>query len=133
MFLTDSPSGKITGYPYDLSTGTLSSSGTTFFTCPYEGGVPDGHCQDEEGHFWVACFGTSRVVRVSPQGEVVAEVEVPTRCVTCTELCGTKLFITSAAEEEPEKFPESKKYEGGVFMVDVGVLGRGRNKFRGKV
>ncbi|KAF7193395.1 putative sugar lactone lactonase YvrE [Pseudocercospora fuligena] len=133
MYLTDSPSGKIMAHPYNPETGELSPEGKVFFTCPYEGGVPDGHCQDEEGHFWVACFGTSKVVRVSPQGEVVAEVEVPTRCVTCPELCGTKLFITTAAEEEPEKYPWSTKYQGALFMIDVGVKGSPRNNFTGKV
>lgn len=43
MYFTDSPSGKIVAYPYNLETGeTEWSEGKTFFTCPYEGGVPDG-------------------------------------------------------------------------------------------
>lgn len=43
MYFTDSPSGKIMAYPYDLETGEAKwSEGKTFFTCPYEGGVPDG-------------------------------------------------------------------------------------------
>ncbi|KAF2212479.1 hypothetical protein CERZMDRAFT_41533 [Cercospora zeae-maydis SCOH1-5] len=131
MYLTDSPTGEIRQYPYDPEMGTISfEQGKTFFKCPIEGGVPDGHCQDEEGHFWVALFGTGKVVRVNPQGEVVAEVEVPTRCVTCPEICGTELFITSATEEEPEKFPWSVKYQGGLFKVDVGVKGSKRNKLR---
>lgn len=131
IYITDSPSGEITQYPYDSESGKISfDQGKTFFTCPIEGGVPDGHCQDEEGHFWVALFGTGKVVRVSPQGEVVAEVEVPTRCVTCPEICGTDLFITSAAEEDPEQYPWSTKYQGALFKVDVGVRGSPRNKFR---
>lgn len=149
MYFTDSPTGKITAYPYNLETGEVSfSQGKPFFTCPYEGGVPDGkgrlqyctpvltdiaftgHCQDEEGHFWVACFGTGKVARVDPQGQVVAEVEVPTRCVTCPTLCGTELFITTATEEEPEKYPWSKRYSGGVFKVDVGVGPKMLNKFK---
>ncbi|KAF2159292.1 hypothetical protein M409DRAFT_60989 [Zasmidium cellare ATCC 36951] len=131
MYFTDSPSGKIVAYPYDLETGeAMWDEGKTFFTCPYEGGVPDGHCQDEEGHFWVACFGTSKVVRVDPNGNVVAEVEVPTRCVTCPTLCGTELFITTAAELDPEKYPRSTKYQGSVFKVDVGVRGKPLNKFK---
>lgn len=63
MYFTDSPSGCITAYPYDPSTGTMSvSQGKPFFRCPYEGGVPDGHCQDEEGYLWVAIFGGAKVV-----------------------------------------------------------------------
>ncbi|CAK1354590.1 unnamed protein product [Cercospora beticola] len=131
IYLTDSPTGEIRQYPYDSETGEIRfDEGKTFFKCPIEGGVPDGHCQDEEGHFWVALFGTGKVVRVDPKGEIVAEVDVPTRCVTCPEICGTELFITTAEEEEPEKYPWSVKYQGGLFKVDVGVKGSKRNKFR---
>ncbi|KAK0945804.1 rRNA-processing protein cgr1 [Friedmanniomyces endolithicus] len=131
MYFTDSPSGEITKYPFELSTGAVDwSKGTTFFKCTYEGGVPDGHAQDEEGCFWVALYGTGKVVRVNVEGEVVAEIEVPTRCVTCPAFVGTELFITTAEEEEPEKYPWSVKYQGGLFKVDVGVRGCPLNKFK---
>ncbi|SMR44434.1 unnamed protein product [Zymoseptoria tritici ST99CH_1A5] len=131
MYFTDSPSGKIMTYPYDLATGNIDfSAGKTFFTCPVEGGVPDGHIQDIEGHLWVACHGTSKVFRVNPSGQIVAEIELPTRCVTCPTFVGTELYITSAEEQDPEKYPESKKYQGGLFRVDVGVKGRPLNKFK---
>jgi sugar lactone lactonase YvrE len=131
MYFTDSPSGKIMKYPFDSQTGKADwSKGETYFQCPIEGGVPDGHAQDEEGHFWVALFGTSKVVRVDPQGQIVAEIEVPTRCPTCPGFAGTTLFITSAGEEQPEKYPWSKKYQGSLFKVDVGVRGSPLNKFK---
>lgn len=131
VYCTDSPSGKIRSYPYNLSTGEISwNEGRDFFTCPIKGGVPDGHCQDEEGCFWVACFGTGKVLRVNPEGETIAVVEVPTLRPTCPGLCGTELFIMSAAEEDPEKNPQSVKYQGGVFRVDVGVRGAPLNRFK---
>ena len=131
VYFTDSPTGKITKHPYDVETGNISwDQSETFFTCPIEGGVPDGHAQDEEGCFWVALFGTGKVVRVNPQGEVVAEIECPTRCVTCPAFCGTTLFITSAAEEDPDKHPWSTKYAGGLFRIDVGVRGCPLNQFK---
>ncbi|EMC94632.1 hypothetical protein BAUCODRAFT_149764 [Baudoinia panamericana UAMH 10762] len=131
MYFTDSPSGKIIKYPFDATTGAVSwDKGVDFFTCPIEGGVPDGHAQDEEGCFWIACFGTGKVLRVNTQGEVIAEIECPTRCVTCPGFCGTKLFITSAEEEAPKEYPWSTKYQGALFMVDVGVRGCPLNKFK---
>jgi len=131
MYLTDSPSGEITSYPYDLASGIADwSAGRTFFKCPYAGAVPDGHAQDIEGHLWVALFGAGRVVRVNPQGAIVAEITLPTRCVTCPAFCGTELVITSAQEEEPQKFPESKGLQGAVFKIDVGIEGRPLTKFR---
>ncbi|TKA69514.1 hypothetical protein B0A55_08391 [Friedmanniomyces simplex] len=131
MYFTDSPSGKIMKYPFDLSTGAVDwEKGTTFFKCTYEGGVPDGHAQDEEGCFWVALFGAGKVVRVNVEGEVVAEIELPTRCVSCPGFVGTELFITTAEEQNPEKYPWSVKYQGGLFKADVGVRGCPLNKFK---
>lgn len=134
IYLTDSPTKNIVKYPYDASTGAIDfAAGTTFFTLegtPYAHGVPDGHCQDTEGHFWIACYGTGKVVRVNPEGKVVAEISLPTRCVTCPAFCGTKLYITSAAEEAPEEHPWSAEYGGAVFEVEVGVQGRPLNKFK---
>ncbi|CAK4033446.1 Hypothetical predicted protein [Lecanosticta acicola] len=131
MYFTDSPSGKIMAYPYNPETGEASfADGKVFFTCPYEGGVPDGHCQDEEGHLWVACFGTGKVVRVNQSGHVVAEIEVPTRCVTCPAIAGTELFITTAKEQDPEKYPWSKEFEGALFKIDIGVRGKPLHSFK---
>lgn len=83
MYFTDTPTGVIARYPYNPDNGEMATAeGKPHFTCPYEGGAPDGHCQDSEGAFWISCFGTGKVVRVNPEGQVIAEVEVPTRCVS---------------------------------------------------
>lgn len=129
MYFTDSPSQTITAYPYNVETGEPSfSEGKEFFRV--EKGVPDGHCQDEEGCLWVANHGTGKVFRVNPQGQIIAEIQLPTRCVTCPVFCGTQLFITTMRELDPENNPESKKLEGALFKVDVGVRGRPLNKFK---
>ena len=131
VYLTDSPTGRIDAYPYDPESGDIDlSARRPFFECPIEGGVPDGHCQDADGHFWIALFGTSKVVRVTPEGEIVAEIELPTRCVTCPAICNEDLYITSAEEEEPDKFPESTKLQGAVFKVHIGVTAAPINEFK---
>lgn len=134
IYLTDSPTHTIRKYPYDLSTGTIdpSTSEVLINTSPSGldlGGVPDGHCRDAEGCFWVAIFGAGAVYRVSETGQLLARVEVPTRSVTCCALVGTELFITTAQDEDPEKYPESARLQGAVFKVDVGVRGAPLNKF----
>ncbi|KAK3711698.1 rRNA-processing protein cgr1 [Vermiconidia calcicola] len=129
IYLTDSPSGTIKSYPYDPQTGKIAlSEGKVFFKV--EKGVPDGHCQDEEGYLWVANHGNGKVFRVNPQGKIVAEIELPTRCVTCPGFCGTELFITSMEEEDPETYPWSTKYQGALFRIDVGVRGSPLHKFK---
>jgi sugar lactone lactonase YvrE len=129
MYFTDSPTQTITAYPYDAETGEVAfSQGKVFFKT--EEGVPDGHCQDEEGCLWVANHGTGKVFRVNPQGQTIAEIQLPTRCVTCPVFCGSELFITTMHEVEPEKYPESTRLQGALFKVDVGVRGRPMNKFK---
>jgi sugar lactone lactonase YvrE len=128
MYFTDSPTQSVMAYPYNVETGQASyTEGKVFFKV--EKGVPDGHCQDEEGCLWVANHGDWKVVRINPQGQIIAEVQLPTRCVTCPAFCGTELFITTMNELEPEKYPESTKLEGALFKIDVGVRGRPLNKF----
>jgi len=131
IYFTDSPSGKIVAYPYDLETGAISTdSGKPFFTNPYEGCVPDGHCRDIDGNFWICFYGSSKVLQVNPEGEVLTRVHFPTRNVTCPTICGTELFVTSAEEHEGDKYPDSSKFQGSLFRVDIGVKGRPLNKFR---
>ncbi len=129
MYFTDSPSGTITSYPYDPESGVMDiSKGKPFFSV--EEGVPDGHCQDAEGCLWVANHGTGKVWRVNPQGQIIARVDLPTRCVTCPAICGTELYITSMQEQDPDKYPWSTKYQGALFKVDIGVKGSPLNKFK---
>ena len=129
MYFTDSVTRSIMAYPYNAETGEASfSEGKVFYKV--ESGVPDGHCQDEEGCLWVANHGTGKVFRVNPQGETVAEIQLPTRCVTCPAFCGTDLFITTMREVEPKKYPESTKLQGALFKVNVDVRGKPLNKFK---
>lgn len=130
IYVTESSDNAITKYPYDLDTGAIGwDKGEVFFKCPYEGGVPDGHARDAEGCFWIAMYGTGKVVRVSEKGEILAEVTLPTRCVTCPGICGEDLYVTAAEEEDPDKHPESAKFQGGVFRVHIGVKGAPLNEF----
>jgi sugar lactone lactonase YvrE len=129
MYFADSPSKNVYAYDFDAPTGNISNK-RVFFHVDHNDGVPDGHTLDEEGYMWQCIFGCGKVVRISPQGEVVAEVLLPTRCVSCPGFCGEDLYITSAAEEEPDKFPDSTRYQGAVFKVHVGVKGQKLYRFK---
>ncbi|QDS68620.1 hypothetical protein FKW77_001357 [Venturia effusa] len=129
MYIADSPSKNVYAYDYDASSGSISNK-RVFFHVDHEDGVPDGHAWDEEGCLWQCIFGCGKVVRLNPEGKVVAEVLLPTRCVTCPALVGEDLFITSAEEEAPEKFPDSVKFQGAIFRVHVGVKGEKLHRFK---
>lgn len=94
--------------------------------------MPDGFAMDVEGNMWVALCGGGKVMRVSPEGEITGEIALPTRMITCPGFVNEDLFITSAAEEDPEKFPDSVKYAGSLFKINVGVAGLPLHKFKRK-
>lgn len=95
LYFTDTSERSIYSYHYDEESGDLSSQSTFFRTEERSG--PDGHAVDEEGNLWVAVWGAWKVVCVSPQGKVTAEITLPTRCITVSTLCGTsslRLLVT---------------------------------------
>ncbi|KAI9797097.1 MAG: hypothetical protein M1835_002085 [Candelina submexicana] len=129
MYWTDSPEKTIYVFDYDAGSGRITNR-RPFFVLEEEEGVPDGFEMDMEGHFWVACHGLGKVLRVSPEGKLVGEIILPTKTPSCPVLVGEDLFVTSGQAEEPDKYPGSAKFAGSLFRVPVGVEGRPKYKFR---
>ncbi|KAJ5610588.1 hypothetical protein N7510_007307 [Penicillium lagena] len=129
MYLTDSPTGKIFAFDFDAATGAISNRRVHFdLGEPLE---PDGFAIDVEGCIWSAIYGGGKVIRISPAGKVIGEIALPTRNITCPTFVGTELFITTAKDDrDDEKFPQSIRYGGRVYRVDVGVRGKPKNEFR---
>lgn len=129
MYFIDSPTKNVWKYRYNRKTGNVSDR-EVFYHVVEDEAVPDGMAMDVNGCLWVALSGGGKVLKISPQGKVVGEVHLPTRMVSCPAFAGKELFITSAEEEEPDKYPESDRYGGSLFGVDVGVEGLALHKFR---
>ncbi|KAJ4286058.1 rRNA-processing protein cgr1 [Kalmusia sp. IMI 367209] len=135
MFFTDSIEKTIYQFDFDPETGKVSNR-RPFFTMPEdkrygENAVPDGHCIDEEGYMWTALHGGGRVLRISPEGEVVGEVKVPTSQPTCPCFCGEELVITSAGGNAGEGEKPVDEFAGSLFKVNVAVRGLKKFKFKG--
>ena len=126
MYLTDSPAKNVYAYDFDSVSGNISNK-RIFFHLD-EDCFPDGHAMDLEGNIWHACYSGSKVIRISPQGKLTGVIKLPTRNITCPVFAGTTLFITSAKESEPDKYPDSAKYAGCLFKVDVGIAGMPKHK-----
>lgn len=128
QYFVHSSEGRIYAYDYDSATGDISNP-REFFKLPGEGD-PDGFKMDKDGNIWQAVYGQARVLRLNPEGKITGEISLPTRCITCTTFVGEDLFITSASEEDPEKYPESAKLGGALFKVNVGTTGLKDFKFK---
>ncbi|MEJ5913592.1 SMP-30/gluconolactonase/LRE family protein [Pseudokineococcus sp. 1T1Z-3] len=98
---------------------------------PDERGGPDGLAVDEEGCVWAALFGGSAVQRISPDGELLAVVEVGVGQVTACAFGGPELadlFITTSGEDLDE---DEEPLAGALFHVRPGVRGLAVPPFAG--
>lgn len=102
--------------------------------------VPDGMTLDAHGYLWVAVTGTGEVRRYSPDGELVAVVEVPVACPTSAAFGGTDLgdlYITTmtphtgADAGSTRPVWEPREHEGRLFRCRPGVTGRPAALFSG--
>jgi sugar lactone lactonase YvrE len=90
------------------------------------GGRPDGAAMDSEGCYWVAMFEGQRLLRLSPDGEVVREVALPVRCPTMPCFGGPDLktlYVTTSRENRPATELIDQPYAGCVLALDVDVAG----------
>ena len=90
------------------------------------GGRPDGAAMDAEGCYWAAMFEGQRIVRLSPQGELLREVKLPVRCPTMPCFGGPDLktlYITTSRENRPPTELIEQPYAGCVLALEVDVPG----------
>jgi sugar lactone lactonase YvrE len=137
MYWADSPTKTIFQFDFDAKTGEITNR-RPFFTMPDDNrygkdAVPDGHCIDEEGFMWTALHGGYHVLKISPQGEIVGEIKIPTQQPTCPCFCGDDLVITSAGGTSGEGGKGVDEFAGSVFKINVGVRGLKRFKYKGGV
>lgn len=127
LYHTDSLTRRILRYPFDLDSGTLGE-GETWVDLERLGlpGVPDGAAVDSEGCYWSALYDGGRIVRFSPEGEPVAEHEVPCPHPTMVAFGGPDLrtlYITTATQhldaEGRARWPQA----GSLLQMRTGVEG----------
>lgn len=92
---------------------------------PYAG-RPDGAAVDAEGNYFIAMYEGAQVLKLSPQGDVLASLALPAQCPTMPCFGGPDLrtlYVTTARQKRPfaelDRFPQS----GGVFALRLDVPG----------
>ena len=141
-YWSDTTTHTVHAFDFNAEEGTLSrqrvfasfarrSEGQGFETY---GGRPDGAATDAQGCYWVAMYEGARVLRLSPEGETLAEIRLPVRCPTMPCFGGadlTTLYVTSARHGRPADELIAQPDAGCVFAIDVGVPGMPIPMFRG--
>lgn len=118
-------------FALDVQAGTLSQR-EVFVDHTARRERPDGACVDAEGFVWTALFGSGRLVRYSPAGEVDRIVELPVTNPTCICLGGPDLktlYITSARKFLGREQLRHEPLAGAVLALDVEVPGLPERRF----
>jgi len=130
MYFIDSPTLKVVGWDYDISTGNITNE-RDVITFPSDEGIPDGMTIDEDGFLWVAKWGGAKIQRVDPNnGKVVQEVQIPALNVTSCCFGGANLdvlYVTCASmDTDTTQYPHA----GHLFEVrNTGTAGLPLNNF----
>ena len=128
----DAASGQLTN-PRVFYQATPKPAGWAWGSAAPYGGRPDGAAVDAEGCYWSAQYEGGRLLRFSPQGEVLAEVVTPVPCPTMPCFGGEDLktlFITTSrhgrSQAELAQYPGT----GCVWAMRVEVAGVPVNGFK---
>ncbi|MBD8528891.1 SMP-30/gluconolactonase/LRE family protein [Massilia sp. CFBP 13647] len=131
MFHADTTSHRIDRYDFDAAGGTVANGRnlvtfSTDKTSADYGGRPDGAAVDADGNYWIAMFEGGRLLKLSPTGELLREVQLPLRCPTAVVFGGSDLrtlYVTSASHgrsaEELARYPLT----GKVLCIKLDVAG----------
>ena len=136
-YWADTAAHRVRAFDFDAATGQLSGGrlfhqmapkpeGWAWGSASPYGGRPDGAAVDAEGCYWSAQFEGGRLLRLSPAGEVLAQLPTPVLCPTMPCFGGPDLktlFITSARQGRSEAELASHPGSGCLFALRVEVPG----------
>lgn len=127
LYHTDSLTRRILRTPFDVTTGATGEP-QAWIDLEALGlpGVPDGAAVDRQGYYWSALYGGGRVVRFSPQGELVASLEVPCPHPTMLAFGGPdlrSLYITTATQHLDEDGKARWLWAGSLLRMSAPVPG----------
>jgi sugar lactone lactonase YvrE len=133
LYHTSTPTQTVHAYDFDATAGAIANRRVLKrFTA--EGEFPDGAAVDRDGCYWSALYRGGKVVRISPQGALLAEYALPAQCPTMCAFGGPDLktlYVTSARQrrdpEELARLPQS----GGIFAMRVDTPGLPEPRFAG--
>lgn len=90
------------------------------------GGI-DGAIADNDGVIWNARWGIGQLVAISPEGELLREIDLPAKQTTCPAFIGpefNRIAVTSASEGYTEADRTADPDCGKTFLIDLPIFGR---------
>jgi sugar lactone lactonase YvrE len=133
FYHADSLRHLIYAYDYDLETGAATNRRPFFDSSPW-GPIPDGATVDAQGNLWTAICEGGVVLCLSPSGEVLREIEFPTRIPASVMFFGPALDRLFVPTIDPSLLPgrEAAPDDGCCFVIDgLGVQGLPEPRYAG--
>lgn len=132
LYFSDMPTGEIVRFDYD-GAGPLGSA-RPFHRLSGGPGLPDGSTVDAEGCLWNTVWGGGRIVRYSPEGEILREIDLPVSNPTCLAFGDADyrtLYITTAFFQLTPEQCLREPLAGAVLKIRTEVEGLPEPRFRG--
>lgn len=138
MYHADTSAHRILIYDFDCVSGT-PGNGRLLKTFSSDkshnyGGRPDGAAVDSEGAYWIAMYEGAKLLRLSPDGDVLDSIKLPFKCPTMMAFGGTDLktlFITSASQKCSPAEITAYPLSGFVISIKLSIAGRQEYAFQG--
>ncbi|CAM3403187.1 SMP-30/gluconolactonase/LRE family protein [Paracoccus nototheniae] len=135
FYFTDTWSGEVWAYDYDIATGSLANRRCFAKVDTANGGAADGATVDGEGFYWMALVYDGRLCRFAPDGSLDREIQMPVKKVTSVQFGGPDmdvLYVTSMAKPPLPRFPGDGVLRGSLFAITgLGVTGVPEPRFGG--
>ncbi|WP_179443413.1 SMP-30/gluconolactonase/LRE family protein [Rhodococcus sp. ACPA1] len=127
LYFSDTWSGEIWAYDYDLDTGKVANRRTFAQVDTSDGGAADGATVDADGYLWQALVYGGKIIRYAPDGTVDRIIDFPVLKPTSVMFGGPNLdtlFVTSMAKPPLPRFPDDGQLRGSLFAIHgLGVRG----------
>jgi len=131
LYHSDTTAHRISVYDFDLATGNVSN-GRIFKQFSTDksnnyGGRPDGAAVDSEDAYWCAMYEGGRILRLSPSGDILRDIQLPVRCPTMVAFGGPDLrtlYITTVRHKRPDEELQQMPLSGCILAMQVDVPGR---------
>jgi sugar lactone lactonase YvrE len=131
FYLIDSVAGELNAFDVQPDRPWLANR-RLVARFPEAGGLPDGMAVDATGALWIAMWGGHRVIRMSPAGEVLTEVQVPVAQPSSCAFGGPDLDVLYVTTAREGLEVEPTDVAGSVLAVTgLGVRGLPARPFQG--
>ena len=128
MYFVDSAAHQLYSAEFDLSEARVGDFAPL---ADVNIGFPDGLAVDVDDCVWLAVWGGAKILRISPQGEVIAEIDMPvSQPSSCAFGPDGTLYITSARKDLSGAQLANQPLAGSLFAVPTNTRGVPVSKFR---